>query len=180
MECSGTDLLSAGYICLRSRGYLFQPGPQFPSRIQVLRFWLRSTSSQFSVPQISLLPGGLLLYAWKKVLPVLLVAFYLYLFRSKAIRFLHVASCSWLFFCSCFLCPASFPSIWEFPLPGSLPCIYSSSFFCTPHIFSLCFRFPLRNIPLRFLTRAPEFTTREFNPEADWQCTIYGSLLKGH
>ena len=70
-------------------------------------------------------------------------------------------------FCSCFLCPSSFPSIWEFPLPGSLACIYYSPFFCTPHIFSLCFRFPLRNIPLRFLTRAPEFTTREFNPEAE-------------
>ena len=43
MECSGIDLLSTG-----SRGYLIQPGSQFPSRIQVLRFWLRSASSQFS------------------------------------------------------------------------------------------------------------------------------------
>ena len=62
-------------------------GPQFPSLIQVLRFWLRSAWSQFSVPQISLLPGGLLFYALQNVLPVLLVAFYGYTFRSEAIRF---------------------------------------------------------------------------------------------
>ena len=42
MECCGMDLLSTGYICLSSRGSLFQPGPQFPFRIQSLRLWLRS------------------------------------------------------------------------------------------------------------------------------------------
>ena len=87
MECTGIALLSTGYICLSSRGYLFQQGLQFPFRIQALRFWLRSAWSQFSVPQISLLPGRLLLYAWRKVLPVLVVACYAYTFRSGAIKF---------------------------------------------------------------------------------------------
>ena len=36
MEFCGMDLLSTGYICLTSRGYLFQPGPQFPFQIQAL------------------------------------------------------------------------------------------------------------------------------------------------
>ena len=87
VECTGIALLSTGYICLSSRGYLFQQGLQFPFRIQALRFWLRSAWSQFSVPQISLLPGRLLLYAWRKVLPVLVVACYAYTFRSGAIKF---------------------------------------------------------------------------------------------
>ena len=34
MECTGIALLSTGYICLSSRGYLFQQGLQFPFRIQ--------------------------------------------------------------------------------------------------------------------------------------------------
>ena len=38
MECCGMDLLSTGYICLSSRGSLFQPGLQSPFRIQSLRF----------------------------------------------------------------------------------------------------------------------------------------------
>ena len=133
MECSGIDLLSAGCICLSSRGYLFQPGPQFPSRIQFLRFWLRSASSQFSVPQIFLRPGGLLLYAWQKVLPVLLVAFYAYTFRSKVIRFFHVASCSWLFFAVVFCAPPLSPLF-----GSSLACIYYYYFFLySSHFISL-------------------------------------------
>ena len=36
MEFCGMDLLSTGYICLTSGGYLFQPGPQFPFQIQAL------------------------------------------------------------------------------------------------------------------------------------------------
>ena len=58
MEFCGMDLLSTGYICLTSGGYLFQPGPQFPFQIQALRI------------NFSLLPGELLLYACRKVLPV--------------------------------------------------------------------------------------------------------------
>ena len=38
VECTGIALLSTGYICLSSRGYLFQQGLQFPFRIQALRF----------------------------------------------------------------------------------------------------------------------------------------------
>ena len=34
MEFCGMDLLSTGYICLTTGGYLFQPGPQFPFQIQ--------------------------------------------------------------------------------------------------------------------------------------------------
>ena len=34
VECTGIALLSTGYICLSSRGYLFQQGLQFPFRIQ--------------------------------------------------------------------------------------------------------------------------------------------------
>ena len=51
MECIGIVLLSTGFYCLSSRGYLFQGRPVIPSQIQAFIIWRHSASSLFSAPR---------------------------------------------------------------------------------------------------------------------------------
>ena len=87
MECTGIALLSTGYIYLSSRGYCSSRACNSLFESRQLDFNFVALRVNFRCPRVSLLPGGLLLYAWRKVLPVLLVACYTYTFRSGAIRF---------------------------------------------------------------------------------------------
>ena len=87
MECTGIALLSTGYIYLSSRGYCSSRACNSLFESRQLDFNFVALRVNFRCPRVSLLPGGLLLFAWRKVLPVLLVACYAYTFRSGAIRF---------------------------------------------------------------------------------------------
>ena len=53
------------------------------------------------------------------------------------------------------------------------PRFFLNSFlFRAPHIFFFSFRLLFRYIPLWFLTRAPEFPTRGFNPEGTYKMRV--------
>ena len=81
-------------------------------------------------------------------------------FRFGPISFLHVA-----------FCPHS-------PLTSVIRCFFFISFlFRAPHIFFFYFRLLFRYIPLWFLTGAPEFPIRGFNPGADRQSTMQSTVL---
>ena len=68
--------------------------------------------------------------------------------------------------------PPPLPTLLLLPFFRVLARFFNSFLFRAPHIVFFSFRLLFRYIPLWFLTRAPEFPTRGFNPEGTYKMRV--------